>query len=115
MHRPPWRGSEVISRASLCLDLLPVGDARTGHCSCQSAQPPALEAQNTESENLGFRLVCSRDFGKRQRLRRRYDYIFTNVGNAVLEINGVRPACSCTAAGDWFKTVEPGKTGTIPL
>ena len=45
----------------------------------------------------------------------RHDFIFTNTGNAVLEITEVRPGCGCTTAGAWDKSVEPGKTGSIPL
>ena len=45
----------------------------------------------------------------------RHDFVFTNVGNATLEIKDVRPGCGCTTAGTWDKQVEPGKTGTIPL
>jgi Protein of unknown function (DUF1573) len=45
----------------------------------------------------------------------RHDFVFTNVGNATLEIKEVRPGCGCTTAGTWDKQVEPGKTGTIPL
>src|SRR5688572_2263781 len=56
------------------------------------------------------------DFGKLSSGQAaRHDFVFTNVGNAVLEITGVRPSCGCTAAGEWSKTVEPGKTGIIPL
>jgi hypothetical protein len=43
------------------------------------------------------------------------DFIFTNTGDAVLEIAGVYPQCGCTAAGTWTHLVEPGKTGIIPL
>ena len=45
----------------------------------------------------------------------RHDFIFTNTGDAVLEISGVHPSCGCTTAGTWTQTVEPGKTGIIPL
>jgi uncharacterized protein DUF1573 len=45
----------------------------------------------------------------------RHDFVFTNVGDATLEIKEVRPGCGCTTAGSWDKQVEPGKTGTIPL
>ena len=45
----------------------------------------------------------------------RHDFVFTNVGDATLEIKDVRPGCGCTTAGTWDKQVEPGKTGTIPL
>src|SRR5262245_56672717 len=44
-----------------------------------------------------------------------HDYIFTNIGNALLEITAVRPSCGCTTAGEWDKQVEPGKTGKIPV
>ena len=27
----------------------------------------------------------------------------------------MRPGCGCTTAGEWTKTVEPGKTGNIPI
>jgi hypothetical protein len=45
----------------------------------------------------------------------RCEFVFTNTGDALLEINGVAPGCGCTAAGEWTRQVEPGKTGTIPL
>jgi hypothetical protein len=45
----------------------------------------------------------------------KFDYIFTNTGNALLEITSVRPACGCTGAGEFDKRVEPGKTGKIPI
>src|SRR6266496_3279424 len=45
----------------------------------------------------------------------KHDFVFTNIGKATLEIKDVRPGCGCTTAGTWDKTVEPGKTGIIPL
>ena len=45
----------------------------------------------------------------------RHDFVFTNIGDATLEINGVHPSCGCTTAGAWSGKVEPGQTGTIPL
>lgn len=45
----------------------------------------------------------------------KYTYAFTNIGDRLLEITGVRPSCGCTAAGDWSKKVEPGQTGVIPI
>jgi hypothetical protein len=44
-----------------------------------------------------------------------HDFIFTNVGNATLEITAVNPTCGCTTAGDWTHRVEPGQTGQISL
>jgi hypothetical protein len=45
----------------------------------------------------------------------KYTYVFTNAGNATLEITGVKPGCGCTTTADWDKRVEPGKTGSIPI
>jgi hypothetical protein len=45
----------------------------------------------------------------------KHDFVFTNVGSAVLEIVGVQPGCGCTTAGEWNKRVEPGAAGVIPL
>ncbi len=45
----------------------------------------------------------------------KHDFIFTNAGNATLEITDVHPGCGCTTAGAWDRLVEPGKTGRIPL
>lgn len=45
----------------------------------------------------------------------RHEFIFTNVGQATLQIHEVRPSCGCTTAGAWDRTVEPGQTGKIPI
>lgn len=45
----------------------------------------------------------------------KYDYVFTNTGNQLLEIREVRPSCGCTTAAVWDKKVDPGKTGKIPI
>lgn len=45
----------------------------------------------------------------------KHDFIFTNTGNAALEVTDVHPGCGCTTAGNWDRLVEPGKTGKIPL
>ncbi len=45
----------------------------------------------------------------------RHDFIFTNTGNATLEITGVNPSCGCTSPVDWTHRVEPGQTGQISL
>jgi hypothetical protein len=45
----------------------------------------------------------------------KHTFIFTNTGDQVLEIKNVRPGCGCTTAGEWTKTVEPNKTGSIPI
>jgi hypothetical protein len=43
----------------------------------------------------------------------KYTYIFTNVGDQLLELSGVQ-ACGCITA-DWTKKVEPGQTGAVPI
>lgn len=45
----------------------------------------------------------------------KHDFVFTNTGDATLEITGVTPGCGCTTIGEWTHTVEPGKTGVIPI
>ncbi len=45
----------------------------------------------------------------------KHDFVFTNTGTAALVITDVKPGCGCTTAGAWDKSVEPGKTGVIPL
>ena len=45
----------------------------------------------------------------------KYDFIFTNIGQALLEITAVKPGCGCTTAGSWTRQVEPGKTGVISI
>jgi len=78
------------------------------------AQAPAVDT-NAAAAKILFQ-ATSYDFGKLSSGQAaRHDFIFTNGGSAVLEITGVRPSCGCTTAGEWSKTVEPGKTGTIPL
>jgi hypothetical protein len=70
-----------------------------------NAAAPQIEFDNTEH-----------DFGKitgGQVVK--HEFIFTNTGNATLEISGVAPSCGCTTAGEWSKKVEPGQTGKIPL
>jgi hypothetical protein len=44
-----------------------------------------------------------------------HNFIFTNTGNATLEITGVNPSCSCTSPQDWTHRVEPGQTGQVSL
>jgi hypothetical protein len=45
----------------------------------------------------------------------KHDFVFTNIGDATLQINGVTPGCGCTTIGEWTHQVEPGKTGVIPI
>ena len=45
----------------------------------------------------------------------KYTYVFTNVGDRMLEVTAVQTSCGCTTAGEWTRQVEPGKTGSIPI
>ncbi len=45
----------------------------------------------------------------------KHEFIFTNVGNALLELPEVRPSCGCVVVGEWSRQVEPGKAGTIAV
>lgn len=42
-----------------------------------------------------------------------HDFIFTNVGNAVLEITDIQSSCGCTAVTNWNRHVEPGQVGQL--
>jgi hypothetical protein len=56
------------------------------------------------------------DFGKiGSGVSTKFDFAFTNTGTENLEVLAVRPACGCTVAGDWTKSVAPGESGIIPI
>jgi len=56
------------------------------------------------------------DFGKVQAGELvKYSYMFTNTGDAVLDVTDVHPSCGCTTAGDWTHTVAPGQTGKVSV
>lgn len=44
-----------------------------------------------------------------------HTFVFTNTGDQVLKISDVQSSCGCTAATNWDRQVEPGKTGKIPI
>ena len=79
----------------------------------------SASAQTNPPASLGARIAFESvdyDFGKVDSgAMIKHDYIFTNTGDQVLEVSAVRPSCGCTAAGEWDKKVEPGKTGKIPV
>jgi hypothetical protein len=45
----------------------------------------------------------------------KHTFVFTNIGDQLLELSNVQPSCGCTTAGEWSRKVEPGQTGTIPI
>jgi hypothetical protein len=76
---------------------------------------PAAAATNGLGPKLQFDSMVY-DFGKLAAGEMvKHSFMFTNVGNQVLEINTVQPSCGCTTAGEWTRKVEPGQTGQIPL
>src|SRR5262245_44559804 len=83
----------------------------------QAPAPTAVAAPATPPGGPAIKFVeTAHDFGRvpQGEIVRR-DFIFTNTGSALLEIKDVRPGCGCTTAGEWDKSVAPGKTGKIPL
>src|SRR5437016_411254 len=81
----------------------------------QLAGLPALFGQGAPAPRIQFE-TTSFDFGKVQPTDHpQHDFIFTNIGTAILEIKEVKPGCGCTTAGAWDHEVAPGKTGKIPL
>jgi len=42
-------------------------------------------------------------------------FLFTNVGNALLELTEVSPSCGCMKTGEWSHKVEPGRSGSISV
>jgi hypothetical protein len=83
----------------------------------QTSAPPAQVSAPTNS--LGPKIQFAtplHDFGRVKAGEPvKYTYVFTNTGNALLVINNVQPQCGCTAAGEWTRQVEPGKSGSIPI
>jgi hypothetical protein len=82
-------------------------------------QPPLVLASTASTNASGARIqfaTTTYDFGKVNGDEVvKYAYVFTNVGNALLEISNVQTSCGCTTAGDWSRKVEPRKTGSIPI
>lgn len=78
--------------------------------SMQAAAPAPAAGPQLKMSEMVF------DFGKvKSTDTLKHDFWATNVGNALLEINDVKPGCGCTTAGEWDKKVEPGKAGKIPI
>jgi hypothetical protein len=83
--------------------------------AAQFAAPVAVAQTNVDGAHIQFATPIY-DFGKVSAgTIVKYDYIFTNTGNAMLTLSDVRPSCGCTTAGTWQRQVEPGKTGSIPI
>jgi hypothetical protein len=88
----------------------------SGTLQAQPASPPAPAATNAPLVPKIQFATPVHDFGKVQMNHPvKHDFVFTNTGQAVLEVTAVHPGCGCTTAGDWTRRVEPGKTGIIPI
>lgn len=102
----------LTEAATLCL--------LAGALIVRGADSPATSAPAEASTNsLGPRIQfaeTSYDFGRvTSGTQVKHEFVFTNIGDATLEITGVAPGCGCTTVGEWTRKVEPGKTGVIPL
>ena len=100
---------------------LTIGTAMVG---AQPASPPPAAADPAAADPAvpsaaGPKIVFATklyDFGRaRAGELAKCTYVFTNMGDQMLILTNVQPQCGCTAAGDWTRQVEPGKTGSIPI
>jgi hypothetical protein len=82
-----------------------------------SAQPVAPPPSATNAPGAKIKFATSvYDFGRAKANDAvKYTYYFTNTGDQILILTNVAPQCGCTAAGDWTRQVEPGKSGKIPI
>jgi hypothetical protein len=82
-------------------------------------EPPPPSATPAVTNGIGPKIQFAEpvhDFGKISAGEAvKYDFVFTNAGDAMLEITGVQTSCGCTTAGNWPRQLEPGKTGAIPI
>jgi hypothetical protein len=103
-------------RDSLVLALI-MGASTSVAVARQTSAPPVAAAATTNAIGPKIQFATPLyDFGRvRSGDPVKYTYVFTNTGDALLILNNVHPQCGCTAAGEWTKQVEPGKTGVIPI
>jgi hypothetical protein len=93
---PTAQVTKATAASGSAAQALPAGPVRQG---------PRIQFANTEH-----------DFGKVQAGQVvKCAFLFTNVGDALLEISGVQTSCGCTTAGAFQRQVQPGQTGTIPI
>ncbi len=83
----------------------PVASGATSAPAIGSGSGPRIQFQST-THNFG-KVLAGQPV--------KCEFIFTNTGDATLEVTAVNPGCRCTVAGTWTHQVEPGKTGVIPL
>jgi hypothetical protein len=114
---PVFMSRRTIHRALACSLLIvggPVWGADPPVAPGLIPPPPAAAtATNVAGPRIQFETPVY-DFGRAQSGDQvKYSYVFTNTGDQVLEISGVQ-ACGCITA-NWTKSVQPGKTGSVPI
>ncbi|MCU0783996.1 MAG: DUF1573 domain-containing protein [Verrucomicrobia bacterium] len=104
-----------LTKIGLAFGVLIAG-TETAVLQAQPAPQPAAASTNAAlSPKIEFATPIY-DFGKAKISGPvKHDYVFTNTGQAMLEVTAVHPGCGCTTAGTWTRQVEPGKTGIIPI
>ena len=80
-----------------------------------AAPSPEAAATNAVGPRIQFATPVYDFVRARQGDPVKYTYVFTNTGDQLLIVTNVQPQCGCTAAGDWTRQVEAGKTGSIPI
>ncbi|MEW6158773.1 MAG: DUF1573 domain-containing protein [Verrucomicrobiota bacterium] len=84
-----------------------------------SSLPAAGQKTNQNAQAIGAKIKFpepNHNFGTvTQAHVVRHEFKFLNVGDQVLEIKDVKPACGCTTAGQWTRSIPPGSSGMIPI
>jgi copper(I)-binding protein len=105
----------IMKNLALACSALAIGTASVAGQPTSAPAPAAAAVTNALGPKIKFATPMY-DFGKaRSGEPVKYTYIFTNTGDQLLILTNVAPQCGCTAAGDWTRQVEPGKTGNIPI
>jgi Protein of unknown function (DUF1573) len=104
---------------SMWLNLALLLSMATAARGVSATPPPPVVAPGGSAQVPGPRIHFPEpvyDFGRiMQGTIVKHEFVFTNTGDARLEIKGVYPSCGCTTPGEWSRAVEPGQAGTIPL
>jgi copper(I)-binding protein len=105
----------MMKDLALAFSSLAIGTASVGAQPTPAPAPALAAAAIATGPKIQFATPVH-DFGKaRSGDPVKYTYIFTNIGDQLLILTNVQPQCGCTAAGEWTRQVEPGKTGNIPI
>jgi hypothetical protein len=107
-----------IGAVAVCFLLLAPRATKADSGTPASPQPPLISqlgSTNGPGPKIQFATRLF-DFGKvigGEVLK--HNFIFTNAGNALLEIKDIRTTCGCTTSETRQWQIEPGQTGTIPI